>query len=94
MCDDVKNWTLADREEVARAAYLLWERHRYPTGRDREFWLQAGRKCPFAPMAALPSRVNVALVEAPSAGASARFQAATRNPQATSHSRIVRRARR
>lgn len=30
-----------EREEIARAAYLLWERDGQPQGRDEQYWLEA-----------------------------------------------------
>lgn len=32
---------MADREDIARHAYRLWENHGRPEGRDLEFWLAA-----------------------------------------------------
>jgi hypothetical protein len=34
----------ANPEQIARAAYQLWEQAGKPTGRDMEFWLKAERQ--------------------------------------------------
>src|ERR1035437_3025342 len=48
----------ADRKEVARRAYQLWEAGGQPSGRDLEFWLQAEAELHSARQGSSPKVAN------------------------------------
>ena len=57
MEDTIICLTAADRGEIARAAYLLWQKHGWLAGNGRDYWFLAGRPTfPRPPGAAQPSK--------------------------------------
>jgi hypothetical protein len=65
-----ENETSANRDDIAKLAWQIWEREGRQTGRDLEHWLQAEREVLGRKNQASPTRSSPATaVAAPSRGA-------------------------